>query len=305
MSVEQTPQKPRIGLVGAGVMGLPMAEHLLREGYPLSVWARTPAKVASLVASGASSAATPAKLAAESDVIVGCLLDEHAIEQVYLGADGLFASVRAGHLLVEHGTFAPRVARRLSALADERGAGFLDIPVTGGPHGARAGTLTGIAGGRAEHLAAARPFLEAYCAQVVHIGPSGTGLELKLVNQLLVSTHVAAAAEAAALIDRLGLPPRESKQVLMAGLAASTMLDYCLPAALVPSTAPSGASIGGLAAVQGLVTEVADGLDLTLDVFTAVREVFTPLVDSGAEQQDLSQLARAYDPAATTPLEQG
>ncbi|QXE33770.1 NAD(P)-dependent oxidoreductase [Streptomyces sp. GMY02] len=294
---------PRVGFVGAGVMGLPMARRLLAAGHRLSVHARSRAKVAPLIEAGAESAETPAQLAADSDVIIGCLLDEKAVQEVYLGPEGIIAAVQADHLLVEHGTFAPRVARDLAERAAERGAGFVDAPVTGGPRRARLGELTCMSGGRAEHIEAVRPLLAAYCREIIHVGAAGTGLELKLVNQLLVSVHVAAAAEAAALVDRLGLPARLAKNVLMSGWAASAMLDYCLPAALTPSTAPTGATIGGLSAVQDAVAELSSTVDLPLRVFPAARRVFTTLTDAGAGSGDIAQLARAYDrePSAPAP----
>lgn len=287
-----------VGFVGAGVMGLPMAHHLLHQGHELTVHARTPARVQSLIDAGAHRAATPAEVAARSEVVIGCLLDEQAVREVYLGEKGLLAATVPGQVLVEHGTFAPALARELAAHAAERGAGFVDVPVTGGPQRARDGRLTGIAGGAPEHLDAVRPLLHAYCTELVHVGPIGSGLQLKLVNQLLVSVHVAAAAEAAALIGRLGLPPEESKRVLMSGWAASTMLDHCLPAALSASTAASGSTIGGLAPVQAVVADLARSLDVSLQVFPAAQELFTAQVRAGASRSDLAQLARAYDPEA-------
>ncbi|MGW3150293.1 NAD(P)-dependent oxidoreductase [Streptomyces sp. NPDC001177] len=286
---------PRVGFVGAGVMGLPMARHLLAAGYPVAVYARTPSKVAALARAGATLVDTPARLAAENDVIIGCLLDEKAVRAVYHGTEGVLAQVRAGHLLVEHGTFAPRVAHSLAVRAAELGAGFVDAPVTGGPQRAREGRLTGMAGGRLEHLDAVRPLLGAYCSELIHVGPTGAGLQVKLVNQLLVSIHVAAAAEAAALLGRLGLDAEQSKKVLMSGWAASTMLDYCLPAALVPTTVASGATIGGLSSVQRPVAELCTELGLPSPVFHTARQVFTELARSGGSALDLAQLARAYD----------
>ncbi|MFE4369792.1 NAD(P)-dependent oxidoreductase [Streptomyces sp. NPDC056835] len=286
---------PRVGFVGAGVMGLPMARRLLSAGYPISVHARTPAKVAALTDAGATLADTPAQLAAASDVLVGCLLDEKAVHAIYHGSDGLFAGIRAGHLLVEHGTLAPRVARALAARASELDAGFLDIPVTGGPRRAHEGRLTGMAGGQPEHLDTVRPLVGTYCSELLHLGPSGAGLQIKMVNQLLVSVHVAAAAEAAALLGRLGLDAARAKTVLMSGWAAGAMLDYCLPAALTPSTAPSGATIGGLLPVQEQVAEALAEVDLDAPVFHTAHQVFAALAGSGGSALDLAQLARAYD----------
>ncbi|MER8069298.1 NAD(P)-dependent oxidoreductase [Streptomyces sp. NPDC094034] len=286
----------RVGFTGAGVMGLPMARRLLAAGHQVMVYARTPAKAQPLVEAGADRAATPARIARDCEVVIGCLLDEQAVRDVYLGENGLLSAARPGQLFVEHATIAPALARTLAGHAKRRGAGFLDVPVTGGPQRARDGLLTGIAGGDAAQLASVRPLLGVYCSQIVHVGAVGKGLELKLVNQLLVSVHVAAAAEAAALLSRLGLPPRESERVLMSGWGASAMLDYCLPAALTPSDAVSGATIGGLVPVQRLVADLAARSDVTLRVFTAACGPFNALARAGAGRRDLAQLARAYDP---------
>ena len=282
-------------MVGAGVMGLPMAQHAIRRGHPLAVYARDPGKVASLFDGGARLVASPSAVAAGSDIVIGCLRDDQAVEQVYLGENGLLTAARRGQVLVEHGTISPALARSLAERAAERGAAFLDVPVTGGPQRARDGQLTGIAGGAADALASVTPLLGAYCSELVHVGPVGSGLELKLVNQLLVSVHAAAAAEAAAMIARLGLDPEASKRVLVSGWASSVMLDHCLPAALTVDRSAAGASIGGLLEVQQLVADLAASLKLPLRVFDATHQLFAEQVESGAARFHLSQLARAYD----------
>jgi 3-hydroxyisobutyrate dehydrogenase-like beta-hydroxyacid dehydrogenase len=138
----------------------------------------------------------------------------------------------------------------------------------------------------------------------VRVGAVGSGLELKLVNQLLVSIHVAAAAEASALITRLGLDPEASKRVLMSGWAASTMLDHCLPATFTTDRTPAGASLGGLFEVQRLIVGLAASCELSLPVFDTAHEAFAEQVDAGAGSFHLAQLARVYDeprPAVDLP----
>ncbi|MDQ0772802.1 3-hydroxyisobutyrate dehydrogenase-like beta-hydroxyacid dehydrogenase [Streptomyces aurantiacus] len=296
---------PKVGFVGAGVMGLPMARRLQAAGHPLAVYARTPGKAAVLTRAGAALAESPAQLAASSDVIIGCLLDEDAAREVYLGPRGMASAIRTGHLIIEHGTFAPDAARAIAEHATTHGADFVDAPVTGGPQRARDGELVCMAGGRADAVDTARTLLSAYCRDLVHVGPAGTGLELKLVNQLLVTVHVAAAAEAAALLGRLGLPAGLAKSVLMSGWAASAMLDHCLPAALTPDTASAEATVGGLSAVQNAVAALTETHGLSLRVFPAARDAFSRLTASGAGDHDLAQLARIFDPAdgAPPPLE--
>ena len=197
---------PVVGFVGLGAMGSRMALRLLDAGYPLIAYNRTRERGAEVERAGAVIVATPAEVAERSQVICGCLLDGHAVEHVYTADDGLIGNSRAGQIYVEHGTFAPELARDLSSMLEQRGAAFLDAPVTGGPEAATSGQLTIMVGGQAAAVAEVSDVLHAYAGRVCHIGGPGTGLQLKLVNQLLVSCHVAAAAEATAMIRRLGLP---------------------------------------------------------------------------------------------------
>src|SRR5579864_5200533 len=174
-------------------MGSRMAARLAGAGYSLVVYNRTPGRASALP--GATVVATPAEVARQSDVVCGCLLNGAAVEAVYLGSEGLHGGSRNGQVYVEHGTFAPELARRLARLLQERGAAFLDAPVTGGPEAASIGQLTMMAGGPLAALTAVSEILQTYAGRLSYVGQSGAGLELKLVNQLLVSCHVAAAAE--------------------------------------------------------------------------------------------------------------
>src|SRR5579859_4987212 len=162
----------RLGFVGLGVIGSRMARRLLDVDGQLTVQTRTEAHLRPLAEAGARVAATPAAVARSSDVVFSCLLNSAVIERVYLGEDGLLSAARAGHTFVEHGTFSPGLARRIAAAARERGAAFLDAPVTGGPEGASAGTLVVMVGGPLEALEPIRGALGACAHAVIHVGPS-------------------------------------------------------------------------------------------------------------------------------------
>lgn len=280
-----------VGFAGLGVMGGRMARRLADAGHDLCVWNRTSARTAGYVA-----AATPAELAAGSTVVIACLLDDAAVERVYLAGDGILAGVRPGTVLVEHGTFSPALAVRVGERAAEAGAAFLDIPVTGGPEGAAAGTLVGMAGGTAEALDRVRPVLGDLLAEVRLAGPAGAGLRLKLVNQLLVSVHLAAAAEAGALLLRTGADPEVARSVLGAGWAASAMLDRELPRILAGEDQASGAAIGGLIHVQELIAAAFAETGIRSRLLPPVRDLFTSAVVAGLGEHDPAALARLYRP---------
>jgi 3-hydroxyisobutyrate dehydrogenase-like beta-hydroxyacid dehydrogenase len=284
----------RVGFVGLGTMGRPMAGRLLAAGTPLVVQTRTEAHAHEPARAGAEVVATPAAVAARCDVVCSCLLDSDAVRHVYLGPAGLLGAARPGHLFVEHGTFDPAVARELAEAARGVGAAFLDAPVTGGPEGAAAGRLVAMVGGDADALARARPLLDAYSREVVHVGGSGAGLQLKLVNQHLVTCHVAAAAEAAALVVSAGIPPEAAERVLTSGWAASVMLARCLPRALGRAPETDGAAIGGLLEVQDLVAGLASAAGLQLEVLDAGRRLLGAGVARGLAERDLAALADIF-----------
>jgi 3-hydroxyisobutyrate dehydrogenase-like beta-hydroxyacid dehydrogenase len=284
-----------IGFVGLGAMGSRMAARLLDAGHQVVVYNRTVERAAPLERLGAQVARTPAEVAQRSDVVLGCLLDGAAIEHLYNGAEGLVASSRPGQIFVEHGTFAPALARDLAGLVEQRGAAFLDAPVTGGPEAAASGQLTVMVGGSDGAVIGAEEILRAYAAMVVHIGPSGTGLQLKLVNQLLVSCHVAAAAEATAMIRRLDLPIEKAAEVLNAGWAASAMLNRGLNRLREDALDKSEATIGGLVEPQELVATLAAEAGLSLTLMPVVSQMFKAACDAGMGSQDLAAMVRLVE----------
>jgi 3-hydroxyisobutyrate dehydrogenase-like beta-hydroxyacid dehydrogenase len=277
-------------------MGTAMAERLVTAGYRVSVYNRDHRKATRLADLGATVFSTPAELAERCDVIVGCLLDTVAVRQVYLDDEGIIPRMRPGSIVVEHGTFDPALAREAAAAASARGGAFLDAPVTGGPDGAATGTLTIMVGGNEAAFTAVRRLLQTYGGQILRVGAAGSGVSLKLVNQLLVSCHLSAAAEAAALIDACGLDATVSQRVLDSGWAASAMLARSLPLVATGSFASTGATVGGLLEVQRLVRNLASdaGLDLaTFGTACGVFEAADTLGLSGCDPASLVQVFRA------------
>jgi 3-hydroxyisobutyrate dehydrogenase-like beta-hydroxyacid dehydrogenase len=283
-----------VAFLGAGHMGSGMVRGLLRAGHRVTVWERTPGRHAALQADGAAVAPELAALVQGADVVIGCLLDTAVTRAVYLGGGGVVASAHAGQTLVEHGTFDPALATEIADAAAARGARFLDAPVSGGPERARDGTLVTMVGGDRAALDGVRALLDRYCAQVTWVGASGSGIRLKLVNQLLVSVHVVAAAEASALVLRAGIDPAVAHAVLMRGWAASAMLDRGLPRAAARDFADSGAPVGRILEAQAMIDAMLRDAGVASRLFGPARTVFDEAVARGAADLDLSSLVLPY-----------
>ena len=213
---------------GLGRMGLPMCRNIMAAGFPLTVFSRTMSKSASLVEQGARAASSLASLAASSDVIITCLDTVAASESVYLDRNGLVANAPPGALLIDHSTIAPELAMRIARAARATEKDFLDAPVSGGPEGAANATLSIMVGGSSAAFDRGLPVMRAYGKTIRHMGDAGSGTHAKLVNQLLTFAHAAAAAEAIALAQRVGLDLDALGDVLRASFGHSRMLDRTL-----------------------------------------------------------------------------
>ncbi len=211
----------RVGVVGLGIMGAPMARNLLRAGHVVTVHSRTRAKVDALVELGARPGDSPAAVAAASEVVVTMLPDGPDVEAV-VGA--MLDGAPAGLVVVDMSTIAPEIARRLAARAAGAGVTFLDAPVSGGEQGAVAGTLSIMVGGDEAAFARVRPMLEALGKRITYMGGAGQGQMTKLVNQVIGATTLAAVAEGVVLAARAGLDPKAVVQAVDGGAASSWML---------------------------------------------------------------------------------
>ncbi|TMA97314.1 MAG: NAD(P)-dependent oxidoreductase [Deltaproteobacteria bacterium] len=214
----------RVGIIGLGIMGAPMARNLLRAGHPLTVHTRTRARAAGLLADGAAWADSPAALAAAVDAVVTMLPDTPAVEAVMAGPDGVLAGARAGLLAIDMSTIDPAAARALAERASETGVALLDAPVSGGEQGAIAGTLSIMVGGAAAAFDRAGPLFAALGKRVTYMGGPGQGQMTKLVNQVVGAGTLAAVAEGVLLAAGAGLDPAAVVEAVGGGAAASWML---------------------------------------------------------------------------------
>ena len=221
-----------VGFIGLGRMGMPMSRRLLQAGYQLTVHNRSRGKVGEIAEVGAIPAASAGEVTHGSDIILACLTDVAASEQVFLGEDGVIANCRPGQILVDHSTVGINTSRACAEAAQAKGAIFLDAPISGGTERAGDGTLTIMAGGPKEGYDRVLSVFDAMGATVRYMGPTGSGAVAKLINQLLVGIHSVAAAEALLLGAKAGADPTMVFEVVNSGWGQSFMLERNAPVML-------------------------------------------------------------------------
>jgi 2-hydroxy-3-oxopropionate reductase len=216
-----------IGFIGLGVMGKPMALNLLKKGHRLVVHSRSRPPVDTLVAAGATAAASPADVASQSSIVITMVPDTPDVERVIAGDDGVLTKVRAGAIVIDMSSISPVATRRLAEAVRARGASMLDAPVSGGQIGAEAGTLSIMVGGDEAAFDRARPILEGMGnpERIVHIGESGAGQICKICNQVAIGGALAGVSEAFALARKAGVDQARVRQALLGGFAASRVLE--------------------------------------------------------------------------------
>jgi 3-hydroxyisobutyrate dehydrogenase len=216
--------KPRIAFLGLGIMGGGMARRLLAAGFPLTVYNRNAEKAAPFAAEGAQIASTPREAAGNAEVVISMLSDDEASRGVWLGEDGALAGAVPGTVLIESSTVTVGWVRKLAAAAEAQQCDFLDAPVTGSKPQAAAGELSFFVGGTASVLEKAQPVLSAMSRAAIHLGPTGSGALLKLINNFLCGVQIASFAEALALIEKSGLDREKTLGILTTGTPGSPMV---------------------------------------------------------------------------------
>lgn len=215
----------RVGFIGLGTMGKPMARNLLKAGYPLVVHNRSQGAVQELAREGATAAGSPKEVAGQSDIVITMLPDSPDVEAVVAGQIGVFAGARKGMLLIDMSTISPVTARRLTGEAETRGLAMLDAPVSGGEIGAVNRTLSIMVGGQEEHFQRALPLFQAMGKNIVRIGGPGAGQVTKAANQIVVGLTIEAVGEALVLATKAGVDPSKVREALLGGFAQSRVLD--------------------------------------------------------------------------------
>ena len=288
---------PKLGFVGLGLMGGPIVGRLLEAGYDVTVWNRSPEKIISAVANGATKAANVAELVSAVDLVLMCLTDSTAVEKVVFGEDGVASGAADDKLLVDFSSIRPDVTRKFAArLKVETGMSWVDAPVSGGAKGAAAGTLAIMAGGEVEDVERVRPIVAAFSQRFTRMGEIGAGQVTKLCNQIIVASNVAAMAEAISFAEKSGVvDATKLADALKGGWADSQPFQIMAPRFAARNTEPK------IGAIDVMLKDIDTARDLAIEngaplpMAALASEAFRKLSSMGLGDSDIGEIMTLFD----------
>jgi 2-hydroxy-3-oxopropionate reductase len=283
-----------VGFIGLGIMGGPMAANLVKAGFDVTGYNRSPDPVQRLVEQGGRGAGSLAEAVRDADVVVTMVPDSPDVEAVTLGEDGIYAHAKPGTLHLDMSSIRPDVARRVGEAGKERGLRVLDAPVSGGEQGAIDATLSIMVGGDPRDFADARPVLEAVGKTVVHVGPVGSGQTVKAANQLIVAGTIELVAEAIVFLEAYGVDTEAAVKVLAGGLAGNAILDRKAESMLRRDFTP-GFRIELHHKDLGIVTSAAREAGVVIPLGAVVAQLVASLKAQGDGGLDHSALLKLVE----------
>ena len=284
----------KLGFVGLGIMGRPMALNLRKAGHVLWVYGRRAATMKPLADAGAAMCSSPKDVAANADVVFICVSDTPDVEQVILGKDGLIHGVRPGSVVVDMSTISPAATRTFASELKKRGADMLDAPVSGGEVGAIDATLSIMVGGKPEVFARVKPFFDAMGKNIVHVGDHGAGQVAKACNQVVAAVTIEAVAEALTFARRSGVDPAKVRAALLGGFAGSKILEAHGQRMLDHDFKP-GFKVKLHQKDLKIVMDDARKLGLTLPCAALVAQHLNALMDSGDGDLDSAAIVKVVE----------
>ena len=293
----------RIGFIGLGIMGAPMASNLCKAGYPPAVYDLNPTAVQRLTAQG-SRELPPSAMGAECDVLFTILPNGSVVDSVLFGPDGAAADLRPGSLVVDMSSVTPEESRSFSTRLKDRGVGFLDAPVSGGEPKAIDGTLAFMVGGSQDDFQRAWPYFQAMGASALLVGPCGCGSTAKLANQIIVNLTIAAVSEALVLATKAGADPEKVYQAIRGGLAGSTVLDVKAPMMLARNFVPGGKISINLKDIKNVMSS-AHAMDVPLPLTAQLLEIMQSLKVGGHLDDDHAGIVQYFERLAGVEVRAG
>ncbi|MCB0044850.1 MAG: NAD(P)-dependent oxidoreductase [Caldilineaceae bacterium] len=284
----------RIGFIGLGIMGQGMARNLLRAGFPVRVWNRTAARMEPLLEAGAEAGESPAHVAARCDIIVVCVSDTPDVEAVILGENGIINGAQAGSLVIDCSTISPQVTKEISARLAEKGVAMLDAPISGGSEGAVKGTLSIMIGGAEADFNRAMPIFQAMGKTITHVGDTGAGQTVKLVNQVLVVGNCLSMCEALLFAQAGGVDLQKTFDAVSQGAAGSWMFTNRAPQIIARDWRP-GFTIDLQQKDLRLVLDAADGFGVPLPGASLIFQLYRTLEAQGFGYEGNHMLVRALE----------
>jgi 2-hydroxy-3-oxopropionate reductase len=285
---------PTVGFIGLGIMGGPMAANLVKAGFDVIGYNRSPEPVQRLADQGGRGAASLAEAVQDADVVVTMVPDSPDVEAVALGDDGIYAHAKPGTLHVDMSSIRPDVARKVGEAGKQRGFRVLDAPVSGGEQGAIDASLSIMVGGDPNDFADARPVLEAVGKTIVHVGPVGSGQTVKAANQLIVAGTIELVAEAIVFLEAYGVDTEAAVKVLAGGLAGNAILDRKAAGMLARDFTP-GFRIDLHHKDLGIVTSAAREAGVVLPLGAVVAQLVASLRAQGDGGLDHSALLKLVE----------
>ncbi len=295
---------PRIGFIGLGLMGKPMAGHLLKAGYSVTAHNRSPGVVDELVAQGAQAVFSPKNVAMNSDVVVTMLPDSPDVETVALGPQGILSGARPGLIHVDMSTIAPAAARRIAESESAAGVDNLDAPVSGGDVGAKNATLTIMAGGKPGVFETCLPIFEKLGKKITHIGDHGAGQIAKACNQIMVAAQMVAMGELLVFAQKAGADPRQVVEAIRAGAAQCWTLDTKPPRLFAANRAP-GFKASRMLKDLHIMIESARAYGVSLPTTAVNTQLFAAMIAAGQGDLDNSAIIGVIEELAKVKLEVG
>ena len=281
--------QPRIGFIGLGTMGAPMAANLLKAGFPLVVWNRTASKMEPLLRLGAKAATGPAQLASAAEVVVTMVSQPSDVETVVLGSGGVLEGLKSGAVLIDMSTVSPSTSRKLAGAVTTKHAEFLDAPVVGSKGPATEGTLVMLVGGLPTTLERCRPILTAMGKTIIHAGGVGMGSTLKLATNLMLAHLSAGFAEGLLLLQRAGVDPKRYLEVLEASTFRSPWYQT-KGLGLIKRDFSTHFALKHMHKDVRLMNELADDMKLLLPITKAVEHLLARAESSGMGELDYSAI---------------
>ncbi|MBN1306155.1 MAG: NAD-binding protein [Anaerolineales bacterium] len=292
----------KVGYIGLGLMGKPIARNIMKAGYPTIVHNRSRGAVDELVKEGAAPASSPAEVAEQVDVVFTNLPDSPDVELVALGPRGIIAGAHEGLIHVDNSTIKPVTARQVAAALSDKGVQSLDAPVSGGDIGAQNGTLTIMAGGPVDALQTVMPIFEAMGKTITHVGESGAGQIAKACNQIMVAAQMVAMGELLIFAQKAGADPKKVVQAISAGAAQCWTLDN-KPARLFAGNREPGFKAYMQAKDLNIVMETAREYGIPLPVSAETAQLFNAMLEMGMGNLDNSAVLGVIEKLAGTALQ--
>ena len=285
----------KVSMIGLGVMGGPIARHIAKAGHSLTIYNRTPARVVKWQEDNPGLAVTvaqsPADAAAEADMVITCVGNDDDLADVVLGPQGVFTTLRRGRVFADHTTVSARIARQIAVEARDLEVHCVDAPMTGSQIGAENGTLTLMAGGRADAIEAARPVMEAYSKRIVHVGKAGAGQVTKMVNQICIAGVVSGLSEAVRFAQAAHLDMDKVYEAISGGAAQSWQMDNRWKT-MAEDEFDFGFAVDWMRKDLGLAMDEGRGLGVSLPITALVNQFYAEVQAIGGGRQDTSALVR-------------